>query len=147
LNPPAFPISVLFPFIEIRPSEEVRLPIQLEQWKPIMDPPALDLQDIGDDAIEQKTAFLYQKVWSRSFMAFEDFFMWVAGECPARCKLAMASAIVLRRRAVADRKKAPLSFESGAFQNLQFLHCSHSVSAMCSQRFHCKLLCSPYAVR
>ena len=73
--------------------------------------------------------------------SFRRLFMWVTDECPARCKLAMASAIVLRRRAVADRKKAPLSFESGAFPNLQFLHCSHSVSAMCSQRFHRKLLC------
>lgn len=51
---------------------------------------------------------------------------------PPDCKSTMASAIVLRRGAIADRKKAPLSFKSGAFQNLQFLHCSHNVSAMCS---------------
>jgi hypothetical protein len=55
---------------------------------------------------------------------------WTA-RCSADCKSTTASAIVLRRGAVADRKKAPLSFESGAFPNLQFLHCSHSVSTMC----------------
>jgi hypothetical protein len=33
------------------------------------------------------------------------------------------SALAFRRRLFADRKKAPLPFESGAFQNLQFLRC------------------------
>ncbi|MDI3463889.1 MAG: hypothetical protein OJF50_002710 [Nitrospira sp.] len=35
----------------------------------------------------RKTAFLYRKIRSRSFMAFDGFFMWLDGKCSARLQI------------------------------------------------------------